>query len=81
MDFINIVEISQGSLDIMNPTTPEKVISAGRKTGMKAGDRVVEFGCGNGTILTLWADEFGVSGTGIDIRGSACRKGSEKIRS
>ncbi|MCK4270269.1 MAG: methyltransferase domain-containing protein, partial [Methanogenium sp.] len=73
MDFINIVDISQGSLDIMNPTTPDKVISAGRKAGMKAGDRVVEFGCGNGTILTLWADEFGVFGTGIDIRGSACR--------
>jgi len=73
MDFINIVEISQGSLDIMNPTTPDKVISAGRKAGMEAGSRVIEFGCGNGTILSLWADEFGVSGTGIDIRESACR--------
>jgi len=73
MDFINIVDISQGSLDIMNPTTPDKVISAGRKAGMKRGDRVIEFGCGNGTIVTLWADEFGVSGTGIDIRESACR--------
>jgi len=73
MDFINIVDISQGSLDIMNPTTPDKVISAGRKAGMKTGDRVIEFGCGNGTILTLWADESGVSGTGIEIRESACR--------
>ena len=80
MDFMSIVDISQGSLEIMNPTTPEKVISAGRKAGMKTGDRVVEFGCGNGTILTLWADEFRVSGTGIDIRKSACRSAENRAK-
>lgn len=59
---------------IMNPTTPEKVIRAGEVAGLAAGDRVVEFGCGYGTILALWGKRFGIAGHGFDIREDACRR-------
>lgn len=62
---------------IMNPTTPEKVIRAGEVAGLAAGDRVVEFGCGYGTILALWGKRFGIAGRGLDIREDACRRAAE----
>jgi SAM-dependent methyltransferase len=74
MEFIEIVTISQGSLAIMNPTTPEKIRRIGSAAALDPDSRVIEFGCGNGTILALWAEEFGISGTGIEIREAACRQ-------
>ncbi len=72
MDINELVSISQGSLAIMNPTTPEKVLAAGRAAGLRRGTRVVETGCGNGTILALWGQEYGISGLGIESREDAC---------
>lgn len=74
MEFTEIVTISQGSLAIMNPTTPEKIRRIGSAAGLDPDSRVIEFGCGNGTVLALWAEEFGISGTGIEIREAACRQ-------
>ena len=66
MDIAELISISQGTLAIMNPTTPEKVIAAGRAAGLRERNRVVETGCGNGTILALWGHEYGISGVGIE---------------
>jgi SAM-dependent methyltransferase len=81
MEFRDIVTISQGGLPIMNPTTPEKLLRIGRAAGLGPGSRVIEFGCGNGTILALWAEEFGISGTGIEVREAACRQARQMLAS
>ena len=57
MDINELITLSQGTLAIMNPTTPEKVLLAGQAAGLREGSRVVEIGCGNGTILALWGRE------------------------
>ncbi|MCK8518552.1 SAM-dependent methyltransferase [Methanoculleus sp. 7T] len=80
MEENELVSISQGTLTIMNPTTPEKVIAAGRAAGLREGSRVVETGCGNGTILSLWGREYGISGIGIEAREDACRRATEMLR-
>lgn len=80
MDINELVSISQGSLAIMNPTTPEKVLAAGRAAGLRRGTRVVETGCGNGTILALWGQEYGIFGLGIESREDACRRAEETFR-
>lgn len=72
MESHDIVTIAQGALPIMNPTTPEKVLAAGEAAGLSPVSRVVEVGCGNGTILALWSEAFGISGIGIEQRQSAC---------
>ncbi len=80
MEKNELVSISQGALAIMNPTSPEKVLAAGRAAGLRERSRVVEIGCGNGTILALWGREYGVSGVGIEAREDACRRAEETLR-
>ncbi len=80
MEKNELVSITQGALAIMNPTTPEKVLAAGRAAGLKEGSRVVEVGCGNGTILALWGHEYGISGLGIETREDACARAEETFR-
>ena len=77
METTELISLSQGALAIMNPTTPEKVLAAGRAAGLCAGTRVVEIGCGNGTILALWGQEYGISGLGIEFRPDACRRAGQ----
>lgn len=76
MDFQQIVSLSQGPLSIMNPLSIEKVLYIGEIAGMAEGKSVIDFGCGNGTVLGLWAQNFGIGGVGIDIREDACRTAS-----
>lgn len=77
MEINELVSISQGPLAIMNPTSPEKVLAAGRAAGLREGFRVVETGCGNGTILSLWGREYGISGVGIEARVDACGRAEQ----
>ena len=79
MYYLDLLTISQGTLAIMNPTTPDKVLAMGVMAGLSADTRVVEFGCGNGTVLALWAEAFGISGAGIDIREEACLKAKTRL--
>ncbi|TAJ44032.1 SAM-dependent methyltransferase [Methanofollis fontis] len=81
MDYYDLITISTRFMAIMNPTTPEKVVRAGEMAALTAGDRVIEFGCGYGTILSLWGERFGISGRGIDLREEACRRAAETIAS
>lgn len=81
MDKNELVSITQGGLAIMNPTTPAKVLAAGKAAGLREGSRVVEIGCGNGTILDLWGREYGIAGLGIEAREDACTRAEETFRS
>lgn len=80
MDQNELVSITQGALAIMNPTAPGKVLAAGGAAGLRDGSRVVEVGCGNGTILALWGREYGISGIGIEARKDACIRAEEAFR-
>ena len=55
----------------MNPTTPDRVLTAARLAGVSAEDLVLDLGCGNGTVLALLAEAFGCRGLGIDCRPEA----------
>ncbi len=80
MEFSDLVTITQGSLPIMNPVSPEKVIAVGKAAGLSSRDSVIECGCGNGTLLSLWGEEFGISGTGIEVRRQACERAGKIIK-
>lgn len=68
MDFAEIETITQGTLEIMNPISEEKLLRAGKIAGLAPGKRVLDIGCGNGTALSLWHRTFGIEGTGIELR-------------
>ena len=56
----------------MNPVSDAALVAAGEAAGLDEAATVIDFGCGNGTALILFAGVFGASGTGIDARPDAC---------
>lgn len=68
MDFLSLKDISERHLEFINPTSRDKLVRAGRAARLRAGQQVIDFGCGFGGALALWAQEFGIGGFGIDVR-------------
>ena len=79
MDGLALYDISERFIEIVNPTSGEKLMTVGRVLGLEEGDRVIDFGCGYGEMLAMWADEFGISGVGIDVREKACNRATAKM--
>lgn len=77
MNFQDLVMISQGPLGIMNPFSQEKALLTGETARLSEGMNVIDFGCGNGTLLGIWGSSFGICGTGIEIREEACSNAGE----
>ena len=79
MDFFDLVTISERTMELVNPSTPEKILKLGRFLRLQEGSRVIDFGCGYAEALVLWAEAYGISGVGIDIRQSACDRARQKV--
>jgi len=79
MNFFDLKNISERYMDLINPTSAEKILKVGKLLGLKSNDRVIDFGCGYGETLALWAGQFGISGIGIDIRPHACERAQQRI--
>ncbi|MBN1193977.1 MAG: class I SAM-dependent methyltransferase [Methanomicrobiaceae archaeon] len=79
MEYWELEGIAQGSLAIMNPTSERKICEALAPAGLSPGDRVIDVGCGTGTVLALLAERYGISGTGIDLRENFCRVAEQNL--
>jgi len=79
MNFLELKNISESYMELVNPTSPTKIIKAGQIAGLKPGDKVVDFGCGFAEPLVLWAERYGISGVGIDIRPYASERAVKKV--
>lgn len=79
MDFFDIMGISHRYMEILDPSTPEKIIKLGKQLQLKKGSRIIDFGCGCAEPLALWAKEFGITGVGIDISEDFCDRARKKL--
>jgi cyclopropane fatty-acyl-phospholipid synthase-like methyltransferase len=79
MDFLQFKNISERFMELVNPFSAEKVLEIGRILSLKISDRVIDFGCGYGELLRLWAEAFSIGGVGIDIREHACDRARKKM--
>lgn len=79
MEFLDLKNISERYLELVNPTSPEKILTVGKVLGLKEDSRVIDFGCGFGEVLALWGQHYGISGVGIDIRPYACERARHKL--
>jgi ubiquinone/menaquinone biosynthesis C-methylase UbiE len=79
MDFFDFKNIAERYMEIVNPMVPEKLIKAGKILGLKEGSKVIDFGCGYGEMLALWAGEHGISGVGIEVRKPVCERAVKKM--
>ena len=46
MEFFDLMSISHRYMEILNPSTPEKIVKLGKLLKLKKGNRVIDFGCG-----------------------------------
>lgn len=81
MEFLEIMSIFHRYMEILNPSTAEKVVKLGKLLRLEEGKRVIDFGCGWAEPLILWAEEFGITGTGIDISENFCDRARKKLAS
>jgi SAM-dependent methyltransferase len=79
MNFLDLRNISERFMKLVNPTTAEKILTIGRVLGLRKRSRVIDFGCGFGEVLALWAEHFGISAIGIDIREYACNRAKQRM--
>ena len=80
MEFFELMDISHKYLEILNPSSQEKILAVGDVLNLNTGSRVIDFGCGKGELLALWAEKFGISGTGVDISEQFCKTAITKIK-
>jgi ubiquinone/menaquinone biosynthesis C-methylase UbiE len=73
------MSISHRYMELLDPTSPEKIIRLGKLLKLKKGSRVIDFGCGCAESLTLWAEEFGITGVGVDISRDFCDRAKDKL--
>src|SRR4030042_4046308 len=79
MEFFDLMSISHRNMEIQTPSTHEKIMKLGKLLKLNKGSRVIDFGCGCAEPLTLWAEEFGIIGIGIDISEDFCDRARKKL--
>jgi SAM-dependent methyltransferase len=79
MNFLDLKDIAERYLEIVDPISPAKILSIGKMAGMAPGKTLIDFGCGFAEPLVLWAEHYGISGLGIDIRQNAIERARTKI--
>ena len=79
MNFLDLKDIAERDMELVNPTSAEKVLTVGRVLGLNAASRVIDFGSGYAEMLTLWAEAFGIAGDGVEIRPLACERARRKL--
>lgn len=56
---------------VTNMLSAFRLLAIGEYLELKAGQSVIDCGCGSGEVLCLWAKYFGISGVGVDTDASA----------
>lgn len=79
LTFFDLKDISEKYIEILDPTSAEKIFKAGEIMGMKKGETIIDFGCGYAEPLVLWAEKYGIQGVGIDKRGFAVQRAAKKV--
>ncbi len=79
MKFLDIKNISERDMELVNPTSSAKMIEVGQALDLREGMRVIDFGCGYGEMLALWAQRFGISGIGVEFREHGCNRARAKM--
>lgn len=60
-------EITEADHILCNPTSDAKLEYVAQAMRLQAGHTLLDFACGHGELLTRWADQYGIGGTGVDI--------------
>lgn len=67
MDLPRIFSIRESSHRIHNPLTEDKLAALGEALRLAPGTRALDLASGSGEMLSTWARDHGITGTGVDI--------------
>jgi SAM-dependent methyltransferase len=67
MDIPRIFNITESAHRIHDPLTPDKLATLGAALRLEPGTSVLDLGSGSGEMLCMWARDFRIIGTGIDM--------------
>ncbi|MCC6353568.1 MAG: methyltransferase domain-containing protein [Verrucomicrobiae bacterium] len=67
MNLLELVTELEVDLPAANAVCSLRLVAVGKYLGLRAGQRVIDFGCGRGEMLCLWARHFGVTGVGVEV--------------
>jgi SAM-dependent methyltransferase len=70
MRFTKFFSVVERDLEILNPTSHEKLMLLADYCSIRDGDRVLDVGSGKGYMLRQWAKRFRIEGTGLEINPS-----------
>jgi SAM-dependent methyltransferase len=70
MHFTKFFSVVEGDLQILNPTSHEKLMLLADYCSISDGDRVLDVGSGKGYMLREWAKRWRIEGTGLEINSS-----------
>jgi SAM-dependent methyltransferase len=70
MHFTKFYSIVERDLEILNPTSHEKLMLLADYCGVRDGGRVLDVGSGNGYLVREWAKRWRIEGTGLEINPS-----------
>jgi len=73
-------EIAERYHVIQNPITVEKLDTIGAACGFRPGMRLLDLACGRGELLTRWAAQYGIAGTGVDISAAFLTEARRRAR-
>jgi ubiquinone/menaquinone biosynthesis C-methylase UbiE len=76
----DLYDIAEYYMELINPFNEEKIKTVGTKLGLDKEKKVIEFGCGFAEVMVIWAETFGISAEGIEIRKYACERANKKIK-
>jgi len=79
MNVLDLVQLLEIDARVTSPATPLKLATVGKVIGLRQGSRVIDFGCGRGEALALWAQCFGITGMGIDRDRESCREAVRRL--
>ncbi|NPV65795.1 MAG: methyltransferase domain-containing protein [Anaerolineae bacterium] len=73
-------EIAERDHVIQNPITLEKLDAIGAACGFQPGMHLLDLACGRGEMLTRWAAQYGIGGTGVDISAAFLTEARRRAR-
>ncbi len=65
---------------LINMIPIRNLLKTGLVLGLNAGSNVLDLCCGYGTLLKIWAEAFGIRGTGVDIAKPFVEAGTKRMR-
>lgn len=67
VDIFRYSYVAESGAQILNPLSPEKLLLLGELARLETGMTQLDLACGKGEMLSQYARQHGIRGTGIDI--------------